>query len=96
MSKGKKKAYCKSDNRHKKQQKNKHEDIEKRTSKPQNVGKKSKRIWPLFFRLCSSLYDYQANASIYRKELIYLETGQLQIKTKQYMHENYEEDASIK
>ena len=36
------------------------------------MGKESKKSRPFFSRLCLSLYDYQAKASRYRKQLTYL------------------------
>ena len=42
--KKKRKTYCKSDEKHKEQQKDKHEDVKKRTSKSYNVGKEIKKI----------------------------------------------------
>ena len=38
------KNYCKSDNKYKEQQKDKHEDVKKRTSISQSVGKESKKM----------------------------------------------------
>ena len=43
----------------------------KGTSKSLNVVKESENI-DSFFRVCLSLYDYQARARRYRKELTYL------------------------
>ena len=41
--KEKKKTYCKSDDKHKEQQKDKHEDVKKRLQKSQNVGREGKK-----------------------------------------------------
>ena len=46
---GKKQNYCKCHDKHKEQQKDKHEDVKKKTSKSYNVGKESKKIQTFFF-----------------------------------------------
>ena len=72
---GKKKPYCKSDDKHKEQQEDKHEDVIKGLQNHRIWGRKvrkSKLFFFFFLIMCLSLYDYEAKASRYRKGLTYL------------------------
>ena len=74
-SKGKKKTYCKSEDKHKEQQKEKHENVKKKNWKKKKdlkvieSGERKEENLDAFFIMCLSLYDYQAKASRYRKGL---------------------------
>ena len=70
--KKKRKTYCKSDEKHKEQQKDKHEDVKKGLQNCRMWGRKVRKSRQSFPRMCLSLYDYQAKASRYRKGLTYL------------------------
>ena len=67
-----KKITCKSDNKHKEQQKDKHKDVNKGYQNHKMWLRKTRKSKPFFFRMCLSLYDYQAKASRYKKGLPYL------------------------
>ena len=71
-SKGGKKTYCKSNNKHKEQQKDKHEGVKKGLQNHKIWGRKVRKSRLFFVRMCVSLYDYQAKASRYRKGLTHL------------------------
>ena len=64
-----KKNYCKSDDKHKEQQKDTHEDVKKRLQNHRMWGRKVRTSILLFLKkiMCLSLYDYQAKASRYRE-----------------------------
>ena len=63
--------YFKRDDKHKEQQKDKHQDVKKWLQNHRMWGRKVKKSRLSFF-ICLSLYDYQAKASRYRKGLMYL------------------------
>ena len=60
----KKKNYCKSDDKHKEQQKDTHEDVKKRLQNHRMWGRKVRTSILLFLKkiMCLSLYDYQGKA----------------------------------
>ena len=55
----KKKTICESNEKHKEQQKDKHEDVKKRHQNHKRWRRRVRKIW---FVMYLSLYDYQAKA----------------------------------
>ena len=56
---------------------------------------KKENLYSCFFRMCLSLYNYQAKASRYRKGLAYLKNRETTHQN-QTIHSQKEEDTSIK
>ena len=69
--KKKKKNYCKSNDKHKEQQKDKHEHVIKGLQNHKMWGRKVK-TYRLFLKMCLSLYEYQSKTCRCRKGLIFL------------------------
>ena len=84
-----KKAYCKSDNKNKKQQKDKHEDAKKKLKNHKMWGRKIRKSRLFYLRMCLSLYDSQAKASRYKKMLTYLKNRAT--TQKKYIHKKEKE-----
>ena len=68
-NKKQKKTCSKSDDKHKKQQKDKHEDVNKGPQNHRMWGRKVRKSRLLFFNVFEPIQLYQAKASRYRKWL---------------------------
>ena len=67
----KKKTICENNDKHKEQEKNKHEDVKKDIKIIKRREEEQLNLDHFLFRICLSLYDYQAKARTYRKGLTY-------------------------